>query len=163
MEAQLTGETVLVRGGSTSVGSNAMQLAVAAGYEVITTASPVNFTYAKAFGAAIVFDYRNPTVTANILRVFAGRSMAGALAIGIGSAPACLDIVGTCAVNRRLAMPTPAISFAIAPSGFRRKLWLIPTLGRMIASTAILLIRARRRGARTKFAWVMYGCPRSCK
>jgi NADPH:quinone reductase-like Zn-dependent oxidoreductase len=34
------GETVLVWGGSTSVGSNAIQLAVAAGYDVITTASP---------------------------------------------------------------------------------------------------------------------------
>ena len=33
-----TGKTLLVWGGSTSVGSNAIQLAVAAGYEVVTTA-----------------------------------------------------------------------------------------------------------------------------
>jgi NADPH:quinone reductase-like Zn-dependent oxidoreductase len=35
-----TGEVVLVWGGSTSVGSNAIQLAAAAGYEVITTCPP---------------------------------------------------------------------------------------------------------------------------
>ncbi|TVY87702.1 Dehydrogenase, partial [Lachnellula willkommii] len=35
-----TGKTLLIWGGSTSVGCNAIQLAVAAGYEVITTASP---------------------------------------------------------------------------------------------------------------------------
>jgi NADPH:quinone reductase-like Zn-dependent oxidoreductase len=33
-----TGKTLLIWGGSTSVGSNAIQAAVAAGYEVITTA-----------------------------------------------------------------------------------------------------------------------------
>ena len=35
--AKITGKTLLVWGGSTSVGSNAIQLAVAAGYEVFTT------------------------------------------------------------------------------------------------------------------------------
>lgn len=37
------GKTVVVWGGSTSVGNNAIQLAVAAGYRVITAASPKNF------------------------------------------------------------------------------------------------------------------------
>ncbi len=45
-----TGQTVLVWGGSTSVGSNAIQLAVAAGYEVITTSSPRNFDYVTKLG-----------------------------------------------------------------------------------------------------------------
>jgi NADPH:quinone reductase-like Zn-dependent oxidoreductase len=35
-----TGQTLLIWGGSTSVGANAIQLAVNSGYEVITTASP---------------------------------------------------------------------------------------------------------------------------
>jgi NADPH:quinone reductase-like Zn-dependent oxidoreductase len=47
-----TSKTLLVWGGSTSVGSNAIQLAVAAGYEVFTTASPKNFDYVKKLGAA---------------------------------------------------------------------------------------------------------------
>jgi NADPH:quinone reductase-like Zn-dependent oxidoreductase len=54
----LTGKALLVWRGSTSVGSNAIQLAVAAGYEVITTASPKNFDYVKKLGASQVFDYQ---------------------------------------------------------------------------------------------------------
>jgi NADPH:quinone reductase-like Zn-dependent oxidoreductase len=49
-------EMVLIWGGSTSVGSNAIQLAAAAGYEVITTASPHRFEYLKGLGAAQVLD-----------------------------------------------------------------------------------------------------------
>lgn len=49
-------ETVLIWGGSTSVGSNVIQLAVAAGYDVITTASPRRFEYVKGLGASQVFD-----------------------------------------------------------------------------------------------------------
>ncbi len=41
-------QTVLVWGGSTSVGSNGIQLARCAGYRVITTASPRNFGYVRA-------------------------------------------------------------------------------------------------------------------
>jgi NADPH:quinone reductase-like Zn-dependent oxidoreductase len=43
-----TGQTVLIWGGSTSVGLNAIQLAVAAGYEVFTTSSPELQSVAKA-------------------------------------------------------------------------------------------------------------------
>ncbi|KAK5712176.1 hypothetical protein LTR17_018082 [Elasticomyces elasticus] len=37
---EATGQSIVVWGGSTSVGGNAIQLAVAAGYDVFTTASP---------------------------------------------------------------------------------------------------------------------------
>jgi len=37
---QASGRTLLVWGGATSAGSNAIQLAVAAGYDVVTTCSP---------------------------------------------------------------------------------------------------------------------------
>ncbi|TVY80762.1 Zinc-binding alcohol dehydrogenase domain-containing protein cipB [Lachnellula suecica] len=40
-----TGKTLLVWGGPSSVRSNAIQLAIAGGYEVITSASPKNFEY----------------------------------------------------------------------------------------------------------------------
>jgi NADPH:quinone reductase-like Zn-dependent oxidoreductase len=46
-----TGKTVLIWGGSTSVGCNAIQLAVAAGYDVVTTASPKNFDFLRKLGA----------------------------------------------------------------------------------------------------------------
>ncbi|KAI8953204.1 GroES-like protein [Xylaria longipes] len=48
----LNGKTLLVWASSTSVGSNAVQLAVAADCEVITTASPKNFEYYKKLGAS---------------------------------------------------------------------------------------------------------------
>ena len=58
-----TGKTVLIWGGASSVGCNAIQLAVAAGYEVVTTASPKNFEYVKKLGASEVFDYKDPAVS----------------------------------------------------------------------------------------------------
>lgn len=54
-----TGKALLVWGGSTSVDSNAIQLAVAGSYEVLTTASPKNFDYVKKLGASQVFDYNS--------------------------------------------------------------------------------------------------------
>ncbi|MCJ1372614.1 hypothetical protein MMC20_003839 [Loxospora ochrophaea] len=89
-----TGKTLLVWGGSTSVGCNAIQLAVAAGYEVITTASPKNFDFVKKLGAIQAFDYRSKTVVKDIIEAFKGRDSAGAFGIGNGSTQACLDIIG---------------------------------------------------------------------
>ena len=55
-----SGKTVLVWGGSTSVGCNAIQLAVAAGYEVVTTCSTKNFALCTQLGASHCFDYKSP-------------------------------------------------------------------------------------------------------
>ena len=96
-----TGKALLVWGGSTSVGSNGIQLAVAAGYEVITTASPKNFDYVKKLGASQAFDYNSETVVDDLIGAFKGKTIAGAIAIGNVAAPgngaaaaaACLEIV----------------------------------------------------------------------
>ncbi|KIV82118.1 hypothetical protein PV11_04248 [Exophiala sideris] len=58
---------LLLWGGSSSVGSSVIQLAVASGYDVITTASPANYSYAKALGAALVLDYHNPDIVAILI------------------------------------------------------------------------------------------------
>lgn len=50
-------KTLLVWGGASSVGSNAVQLAVVAGYKVVATASSKNFKYVKKLGASHAFDY----------------------------------------------------------------------------------------------------------
>ena len=86
-----TGETLLVWGGSTSVGSNAIQLAVAAGYEVITTASAKNWEYVKKLGAGAAFDYNSESVVQDLVEVFKGKKCAGAIAIGSAGAPASRD------------------------------------------------------------------------
>lgn len=61
-----TGKTILVWGGSSSCGSCAIQLAVAAGLRVITTASKTNFDYVKSLGAAEAYDRRDPNVVEQI-------------------------------------------------------------------------------------------------
>jgi len=148
-----TGKTLLVWGGSTSVGSNAIQLAVAAGYEVVATASPRNFDYVKRLGAREAFDYRSKTVISDIVSALKGCEIAGALAIGLGSAAPCIDIAGACNGNRFVALATPAASFDNVPAGRGRLRQLAPAAARMIAGNFTLALRARLRGVRTKFIW----------
>jgi NADPH:quinone reductase-like Zn-dependent oxidoreductase len=52
-----TGKTILIWGGASSCGSSAVQLAVASGFRVVTTASKANFDYVKSLGASEAFDY----------------------------------------------------------------------------------------------------------
>ena len=66
-------------GGSTSVGANAIQLAVAAGYEVISTASPKNHAYVRGLGASEVFDYHSATVVADMIKACEAKSYNGEL------------------------------------------------------------------------------------
>ncbi|KAH6711939.1 chaperonin 10-like protein [Leptodontidium sp. MPI-SDFR-AT-0119] len=60
------GKSVLVWGGASAVGSNAIQYLKAAGYEVVTTCSPHNNDYVKGLGASKVFDYNSPTATDDV-------------------------------------------------------------------------------------------------
>jgi NADPH:quinone reductase-like Zn-dependent oxidoreductase len=71
------GESVLVWGGSSAVGSNAIQLAAAAGYHVITTCSRKNFDYVKGLGAAHVFDYKDANITDEVAEELNKRPCAG--------------------------------------------------------------------------------------
>ncbi|EED12115.1 zinc-binding oxidoreductase CipB [Talaromyces stipitatus ATCC 10500] len=89
-----TGEVLLIWGGSGSVGSNAIQLGVAAGYEVITTASPKNFDYVKKLGASQVFDYNSATVAEDIVEALQGKTLAGAMdCIGFAATPLTVEVV----------------------------------------------------------------------
>ncbi|KAJ5587305.1 alcohol dehydrogenase [Penicillium hispanicum] len=64
-----TGKRILLWGGSSSVGSSAIQLAVASGLEVVTTASSVNHEYVKSLGATHVFDHKDADVIDKIVNV----------------------------------------------------------------------------------------------
>ena len=90
-----TGKTVLVWGGSSSVGSNAIQLAIASGCEVITTASPKNFEYVTNLGATAVFDYHSMTVIEDLIEAFRNKESAGAVAIGNRSLEACIAVLAS--------------------------------------------------------------------
>ncbi|KAL4951145.1 chaperonin 10-like protein [Aspergillus filifer] len=60
-------EAVLVWGGSSSIGSLAVQSAKSMGFAVYTTASPKHHDYLKELGADKVFDYRAEDVIVKII------------------------------------------------------------------------------------------------
>lgn len=93
-------EAVLVWGAGSSVGSCAVQLAVQAGYVVLATASPANFSYVRdRLGAAAVFDYKGAGVVEEIVRVVEeGRyRLAGVFDAvgGDGAVEKCVEIMAT--------------------------------------------------------------------
>ena len=110
---------VIVCGGATSVGSNAIQLAVAAGYSVVTTASPKNFDYVTSLGAAHAFDYRSQSVVRDIVEALRGKEVVGAFAIGAGSVLVCLDILPQCQGSRFIANCSSDVPFDALPEGRR--------------------------------------------
>lgn len=143
-----TGKTVVIWGGSTSVGCNAIQLAKAAGYEVVTTASPRNFEYVKKLGAAYAFDYRSPDAVKKIIDLLKDETCAGALAIGHGSVEACLSIVAASKGRKFVSQASAPIDIYNFPSSV---FGLIKTVVEMIWKSVTIAIRARTQGVGVKF------------
>ncbi|KAL8714398.1 MAG: hypothetical protein Q9220_001731 [cf. Caloplaca sp. 1 TL-2023] len=86
-------KTLLIWGGASSVGSNATQLAVGSGYQVITTSSAKNFEFMKKLGASQVFDYTKPNVVDEVLAALKGKPGAGIFdAIGGAGVEKCLEV-----------------------------------------------------------------------
>ncbi len=149
--AETTGQTVLVWGGSTSVGSQAIQLAAAAGYDVVATASPRNFDYVTSLGATQAFDYNSPTVVGDVVTALDGREFAGAIAIGPTSAPACVRIAARCTGNRFVSMASAQVSFDSLTDDQRGRLAYLRLLRRLVTSNVALQTRARSHRVGTKF------------
>jgi NADPH:quinone reductase-like Zn-dependent oxidoreductase len=145
-----TSETVLVWGGATSVGGNAIQLAVAAGYDVITTASPRNSDYVTALGATRAFDYRSPTIVSELIAALEARTLAGAIAIGNGSADPCVDVVSASGGRKFVSMASSPVSFAPLAGHPRRLPGLMTRMGYSGLRTAL---KSRRRHVKGKFIW----------
>ncbi|KAL6915372.1 hypothetical protein FSST1_006867 [Fusarium sambucinum] len=57
-----TGKSIFIWGGSSSVGATAIQLCVASGLNVVTTASKKNHELVKSLGASTVLDYNSPSI-----------------------------------------------------------------------------------------------------
>jgi NADPH:quinone reductase-like Zn-dependent oxidoreductase len=87
-------EALLLWGGSSSVGSSVVQLAVASGYDVVATASPSNYAYVKSLGASLVLDYHNPDIVA---------ILAGLLRASKARLAGAYDAIGTDATVRASA------------------------------------------------------------
>ncbi|PVH97973.1 zinc-binding oxidoreductase CipB [Periconia macrospinosa] len=144
-----TGQTLVVWGGSTSLGSNAIQLAVAAGYEVITTASPKNFEYVQKLGAAKVFDYRSATTPTEIISALKGKKSVGAIAIGDGSMEACIEIVAATDGRKfisQASLPQPEQS---PPKGFS----LVSFIAGFLWFSVSTMLKCRFKGIQYKFIW----------
>ncbi|UAJ10653.1 zinc-binding alcohol dehydrogenase family protein [Polymorphobacter megasporae] len=101
-----TGETVLVWGGSSSVGCNAIQLAVAAGYDCVTTASPRNRQLLTDLGASHVFDHADPGVVEAIVEALRGKTLAGALH-ATGDMVASFAVVSRCQGRKFVSTTLP--------------------------------------------------------
>ncbi|KAK2027042.1 zinc-binding dehydrogenase [Colletotrichum zoysiae] len=148
LDASPTGETLLVWGGSTSVGCNAIQLAVGAGYEVIATASPKNFEYLKTLGAKEVFDYRSATVVRDIIAAFRGRTSAGAIAIGSNSLVPCVNIIA--ASKGRKFVAQASIGSGKPPTGMTG---LASLVWAVASESATVFVKGKVSGVRSKFIW----------
>ncbi|HEX7688329.1 MAG TPA: zinc-binding alcohol dehydrogenase family protein [Burkholderiaceae bacterium] len=144
--------TVIVWGGSTSVGSCAIQLARAAGYDVATTASPRNFEHVRRLGASLAFDYRDPAVMAHMTDALRGRQVVGALAIGAGSGKACIELVRRAGGRRIVSMASAPLPLDGAPLGSQRA-WKLATLPRLALGFAGLALRARLAGVTVRSLW----------
>ncbi|KAL2018158.1 hypothetical protein VTK56DRAFT_1234 [Thermocarpiscus australiensis] len=152
-----TGRAVIVTGGCSSVGCNAVQLAAAAGYDVYTTCSAKNFAYAKRLGAKHVFDYHNAGWAAEMAEALRGQTVAGAYAIGDGSVEGCAEVLrrlgkerdhGGGEVNKFVAFagfPTPAERRL--RSAFGQAALVVSMVG-WVAGTAI---RSQIAGVKAKF------------
>jgi len=95
-------ELVIIWGGSSSVGCNAIQLAVASGYPVLATASPRNADLLKSLGASMVLNHASASVVADVVAAVQGRPLAGTLH-ATGDMAACFAVVSQCEGERLVA------------------------------------------------------------
>ncbi|RMZ82273.1 hypothetical protein DV738_g1894, partial [Chaetothyriales sp. CBS 135597] len=140
---------VIITGGSSSVGANAIQLAAAAGYEVISTASPKNHAAVRKLGATHVFDYRSKTLINDILAALKGRSLAGAYAIGDNAVEVCTWVLHRHpnTTHKFIAMAGGSPMGDKLASTFTKTLFIIT----MIFGVLTSILRSRFTGVKFKF------------
>ncbi|KAL8381563.1 hypothetical protein RB595_005716 [Gaeumannomyces hyphopodioides] len=141
-------EVVLIWGGSSSVGCNAIHLTTAAGYQVVTTCSPKNFELVRSLGAKAAFNYKSETAVDDVAREYRARgAVAGAMSIGEGAAEACVDVLGACEGGNRfvsmISYPNPA---DLNPGVPARVLCFVRW-------SASMWLRTTRHGVKTRFVW----------
>jgi NADPH2:quinone reductase len=81
----VAGQRLLISGGAGAVGHNAVQLASAAGAEVIATCSAPAMERVRAAGAARVFDYADPDLAGKILDATGGAGIDRAIEVEFGA------------------------------------------------------------------------------
>lgn len=79
LEPKSWGKVILIWGGSSTVGALAIQMVVAAGFDVATTASTQNLEHLRSLGAKYVFDRNKDTVIEDIITALKGIEFGGCL------------------------------------------------------------------------------------
>jgi len=141
---------VIVTGGSSSVGSNAVQLAVSAGYRVISTSSPKNFEYVKELGASHVFDYNSNMIVGDMLDALNGFELVGAYAIGKGAVEVCTEVMmrhDAKSTRKQIALAGAIIPAEQLVSFWGQMSFFISMVGNLVKSS----IRQYRTGVEAKF------------
>ena len=141
------GKTLLVWGGSSAVGSNTIQLAAAAGYDVITTASPKNFGYVKGLGAREAFDYRSKTVVRDIIATLRTKETVGAVAVGNSSTEACMEILAKSKGSKFVAQA----SFPWPEKTPSTTLGLVGAMLSLVWWNLSVLFKSKLKGVKAKF------------
>ncbi|KAI1840996.1 hypothetical protein JX266_012777 [Neoarthrinium moseri] len=110
------GKVVIVWGGSSSVGANAIQTAKAAGYTVAATASKKNFGLMEEIGVDYIFDYNSDNVVEEIVATLKNREPLAGIFDAIileSTIRACADIASKLEGNKHVGtvlapgMPLP--------------------------------------------------------
>ena len=140
-------QTILIWGGATSVGCNAIQLAHAAGYSVVVTCSPKNFDLCKRLGADQCYDYRAQNIVAQLIGALSRTDFAGALSLGVNSDGPLFDVLQQCKTGKVISMiaypsllPEPETLKLLRSMFFFAK-WFLSTI-----------LKSNFRGIRWKFA-----------
>lgn len=115
-----TGKSILIWGGSSGVGSNAIQLCKAAGFEVITTCSARNAEYVKDLGADKVFDYTDKDAIDQIVTELDKGECIGILQAAGEPSPSC-QVAHKSKQTLRVAATNPVPEGA-APEGVEAKM-----------------------------------------
>jgi NADPH:quinone reductase-like Zn-dependent oxidoreductase len=100
-------ETVIVWGGSTGVGANAIQLARNAGYRVVGTSSAHNFDFLRSLGATAVVDRSSRSAVAELIAAVGDSPLAGTIAIGRGSLPPTVAVAARVPGSKRVVASEP--------------------------------------------------------
>ncbi|WP_308222233.1 zinc-binding alcohol dehydrogenase family protein [Microbacterium oleivorans] len=143
---------VVIWGGSTSVGMNAIQLARAAGYDVVGTASPRNANLVRSLGADVVADHGSSTAVDDLVAGIGGRPVLGAVAFGETSAAPCIEVLRRTGGSVLVMASTPV---SLADLAGRRRLFpaMVPVFTRLGLRMVALMLRARWAGIRAGFVW----------
>lgn len=109
-KAPLNGKTILIWGGSSSLGSCAIQLARAAGYDVAAVAGAHNHDYCRELGAQHVFDHKHEHIVDQVSQALEGKRFAGAFCAILAE-----GFVGKCAQIAHRLGGTKSVSVIYPP------------------------------------------------